>query len=603
MASSSSCIGVHSSRRTGVRQRPARALVDASLAGLRVAVLASLLAADAPAQAPIVRVNLDSNGAESKTSGAGVARVDAISDDGRYVVFASGASDLVPGDGNGRNDVFLRDLVAGTTTRLSVAADGTEGNFHSGIYGPTISGDGRFVAFDSSADNLVADDGNGAADIFLLDRDPDGNGIYDEQPIALERVSVASDGAEGDGPSEQASLSADGNKVAFRSWATNLVAVDLNGTFDVFVRNRAAATTIRASRNNANVGGDDESTDPHLSADGKAVVFRSKATNFGSAGPPVWQVWVRDLAANVLELASTDAAGARLDWDSFSGRISGDGRFVVFHTGARIFPDIDLDDLSSDVFLKDRQTGTVSCMTIGPDGLASHGANSCVISSDGRFVAFVAFHDGFVAGDTNSDNDLFVRDVATGEIRCANIDCAGAPGAMGLGTNYQGAISADGRYALFASAGTTYVDDDSNIYGDLFVHDLANPGFQASWGNYGAGWQGTLGVPSFTLDVEPEFGATVTATAQNSLGRWTVGFLAIGHGKADWPVGGGGSILVDFATLTVVTVPPAGFTLCGEVPYDPALCEVEVDLQLIAFDPGAAGELSFTPGLEVIFGR
>lgn len=573
------------------------------VAAALVALLAGPLIA-APHDEPIVRANLTWQGLESQTSGASVSRLGAFSDDGRWVVFASLASDLVPGDLHGEVDVFLRDLVGGTTTRLSVAPGGVEADSDSGIYQPVITGDGRFVAFESFASNLVAGDTNGSADIFVLDRDPGDDGVFDEEPIVLERVSVSSNGSEANGPSEQPSISADGNKVAFRSWATNLIAVDLNGAYDVFVRTRSSGTTIRASRSNSDIGGDGDSVEPQICADGSAVVFRSLATNFGSSGPPMWQIWVRDLVANRLELASSDANGARLSDPSESGAISGDGRRVVFVSSAKgLVPEETPGGTTPDVFVKDRVTGAVDCMSTGPDGLAGHSSNHSVISVDGGSVSFSSRYGSFVAGDTNDAHDIFVRDVATKAIRCVNIDCSGAPPASGAGTNYDSALSADGRYALFSAAGTEYVSDDTNIYSDLFVHDLANPGFQAAWSNYGVGWPGTRGVPTFTLDVAPEFGATATATASNSLGFWTAGFLALGFARADWPTNRGGSIAVDFVSLTAVVVPPSGYTLCAEIPYDPSLCGVEVDLQLIEFDPGASHSLSFTPGLAILFGR
>jgi Tol biopolymer transport system component len=569
-----------------------------------VALLAGPLAAAALAQEPIVRANLTWQGLESQTSGAGASRLGAISDDGRWVVFASSAYDLVPNDNNGWVDVFVRDLVAGTTTRLSVAPGGVEADFHSGTFSPVISGNGRFVAFGSSASNLVANDLNGSSDIFVLDRDPGDDGTFDEEPIVLERVSVSSNGSEANGACEQPSISADGNKVAFRSWATNLIAVDLNGAYDVFVHTRSSGTTIRASRNNSDIGGDGDSVDPQICANGSAVVFRSLATNFGSAGVPMWQMWVRDLVANKLELASSDANGARLSDPSETGAISGDGRYVVFISSAKgLAPEENPGGTTPDVFVKDRVTGAVDCMSTGPDGLAGHSSDHSVISVDGGSVSFSSRYGSFVAGDTNNENDIFVRDVATKAIRCASIDRSGAPAASGTGSNYDSALSADGRFALFSSDGTDYVSDDTNIYADLFVHDLANPGFQATWSNYGAGWPGTFGVPSFTLDVDPEFGATVTATASNSVAFWTAGFLAIGFAEAVIPTNRGGTLLVEFISLTPVAVPPGGYSFCEDIPYDPALCGVELDLQMIEFDPGASDDLSFSQGLKVVIGR
>ena len=144
--------------------------------------------------------------------------VASISADGRYVAFISDASNLVPGDTNGVTDIFVYDRQTGTIERVSVAADGTQGN--GGSCQPSISADGRYVAFSSYASNLVPGDTNGISDVF----------VYDRQTDTIERVSVAADGTQGNSYSWQpASISADGRYVAFSSFASNLVPGDTNG--------------------------------------------------------------------------------------------------------------------------------------------------------------------------------------------------------------------------------------------------------------------------------------------------------------------------------------------------------------------------------------
>src|SRR5207244_1030496 len=159
----------------------------------------------------------------------------APSADGRFVACVSSAANLVAGDTNGATDVFVHDRQTGTTERVSVASDGTEGNAASA--GAALSADGRFVAFHSTATNLVAGDTNGATDVF----------VHDRQTGTTERVSVDSDGTQGNGPSAGAALSADGGLVAFHGTATNLVAGDANGAYDVFVHDRAVSTTTTST--------------------------------------------------------------------------------------------------------------------------------------------------------------------------------------------------------------------------------------------------------------------------------------------------------------------------------------------------------------------
>src|SRR5207245_298074 len=191
----------------------------------------------------------------------------ALSADGRFVAFTSVATNLVAGDANGVSDVFVHDRQAGTTERVSVDSAGSEGNGAS--TGVALSADGRFVAFTSVATNLVAGDTNGAADVF----------VHDRQTGTTERGSVDSAGSEGNGASTGVALSADGRFVAFTSAATNLVAGDTNGVTDVFVHDRQTGTTERVSVDSAGIEGNGASAGVALSADGRFVAFTSVATN------------------------------------------------------------------------------------------------------------------------------------------------------------------------------------------------------------------------------------------------------------------------------------------------------------------------------------
>jgi Tol biopolymer transport system component len=168
------------------------------------------------------RVSVASNGAQ----GNGDSFSSSISADGRYVAFHSIASNLVSGDTNGAWDVFVHDRQSGQTTRVSAASNGAQGNGDS--ESPSISADGRYVAFSSDASNLVSGDTNGAWDVF----------VHDRQSGQTTRVSAASNGAQGNGDSESPSISADGRYVAFSSDASNLVSGDTNGAWDVFVHDR-----------------------------------------------------------------------------------------------------------------------------------------------------------------------------------------------------------------------------------------------------------------------------------------------------------------------------------------------------------------------------
>ena len=210
------------------------------------------------------RVSVNSGGAQSEAADT---TNPSISADGRFVAFESSANNLVGGDRNGETDIFVRDRKAGATQRVSVSSNGEQANGYSEF--PSVSADGRFVAFDSVASNLVAGDTNNAKDIF----------VRDLQTGTTRRVSIASQAAPGNSDSAFASISAHGRFVAFESFANNLVGGDSNNKFDVFVRDRTGHRTVRVSVNSHGAQGNNDSIFPSISADGRFVAFASAASN------------------------------------------------------------------------------------------------------------------------------------------------------------------------------------------------------------------------------------------------------------------------------------------------------------------------------------
>jgi len=326
----------------------------------------------------------------------------AISADGSCVAIFSHATNLVRGDTNGTGDIFVRDLRAGRTERVSVASSGEEANALSPFFFD-ISGDGRFVAFGSYATNLVTGDSNDAADVFVRDRGA-GRTI---------RVSVASDGGQGDRESARPSLSLDGRYVAFASLAANLVPGDTNRSWDVFVHDIVTRTTSRVSLASDGAQGNSGSTDPSISADGRYVAFQSAASNLvDSDANGTFDIFVHDRTTGRTRIASVSTDGVQVNGYTTYPKISGDGRFVVFRSHADNLVPGDT-NANPDIFLRDLLTQTTVRLSVSTTGAQAEGFSSYPgISGDGRHVTFYSTAPNLVSNDTNGARDVFVLSAA-----------------------------------------------------------------------------------------------------------------------------------------------------------------------------------------------
>ena len=398
------------------------------------------------------RVSLDSAEAQGNL-GSGSS---SASGDGRYVAFASSAGNLVPADTNGVLEVFVRDRETGTTERVSVATDGTQANDESGA--PCISADGRFVAFWSDATNLVARDTNGLTDIF----------VYDRETGATERVSVTAGGAQATGGGcSWAAINADGRYVAFSSAATNLVAGDTNGSRDIFVHDCESGATERVSVDSAEGQAGNESDFVSISGDGRYVAFDSVANGLVSADyNGVWDVFVRDRTAGTTQRVSV--AGAATEGNDVSGypHISADGRYVAFESYATNLVTGDSNGVV-DVFVRDRTAGATSRVSVTSAGIQANGSSETAsVSGDGQYVAFYSDATNLVSGDTNGVLDVFVRDRLGGTTRRVSVD---ASGWQGNGDSGIPSLSADGKFVTFTSRATNLVPGDTNSCDDVFA--------------------------------------------------------------------------------------------------------------------------------------
>ena len=402
----------------------------------------------------------------------------AMSSDGRYVAFESAATDLVPNDTNGAPDVFVRDCLTGTTERVSVVSGGAQAN--GGGANLAISADGRYVAFDSYAGNLVAGDTNSASDIFVHDRT---NGT-------TERVNVSTGGAEANSPpgggSFRPAISADGRFVAFESDATNLATGDTNGQLDVFVRDRQLGTTERVSVSSGGVQGNNFSYLASISADGRYVAFQSYADNLvASDTNGQIDVFVRDRQAGTTELASVSSGGVQGNGQSFVPSISSNGRYVAFASDSSNLVAVDTNG-TNDIFVRDRQAGTTERVSVDSVGTqANEQSLYPCISAGGRFVAFYSKATNLVAGDVNGFGDIFLRDRQTGATTLVSVDSSGAQGngdsSTGTAATALSPVSADGRFITWVSSASNLVTGDTNGAVDVFLRDRGTESAFASF--------------------------------------------------------------------------------------------------------------------------
>ena len=472
-------------------------------------------------------------------SGTGGGNADAafasVSADGQRIVFASGASNLAGNDTNKLSDIFLRDLAANTTTLVSVDVTGSiPGNGLSTA--PTISADGRWVAFESDANDLVTNDLNGFPTSLKLNRDVFVRDLW-SNTTAL--VSVSADGLNSGvawdwwgrvpAASDSPAMTPDGRFVAFRSGATNLIpggiqvfiigqGYVLSSTWSgIFVRDMQSGQTVWASTNvTAWMGADNRCENPVLSADGQVVAFKA----FAGAATNRW-VFRQDLRSG-----QTTCLGTNARMSTFP-QISADGRFVGFEdstnilvwdaqTGSNFVANVNTDGtpitpgpahtpvLTPDgryltflaqntapfpvspsvvrniyqVFQRDLQTGTTRLISALPNGSSS--AEGCdagvpAISSDGQWVAFESGDDHLVAGDANRASDVFLRDVVGGTTSLISASHQERPALTGAGMcrAWPNCLSEDGRLLVCSSLDNNLTASDTNGLQDVFLRDLA----------------------------------------------------------------------------------------------------------------------------------
>lgn len=400
----------------------------------------------------LVSANVNSTGGGNGNSMFGM-----VSTNGRYVVFQSDASDLVLGDTNGVSDIFRRDLVAGTTTLVSVA---TNGGFANGAStDPIMTPDGRYVVFLSAATNLIANDTNGIPDVFVRD--------LVNQTTTL--VSLNANGAN----SVMATpvISPNGRYVAFFSTAKNLAAgVSASSQGEVYLRDLVANTTAWASTNATAIVSNTihlnftPSYHPALSADGRFVAFKTGSTN-GAVAPSGSLIFQYDSTTGLLSVVSTNGFPR---WpysdDIYGPEMTPDGRFIAFVATNQA-------PAGTSVQLWEAQTGTNILVSVAQDGSFPTNtlSDTPVLSPDGRFVVFVSNATNLVSNTISNGFHIYLRDVQTGLIQLVDADTNGIGSTDSVGNIPS--LSADGRLVVFSSPDGKLLGADSNRALDVFLRD------------------------------------------------------------------------------------------------------------------------------------
>jgi hypothetical protein len=321
--------------------------------------------------------------------GNGNSSYPSISGDGCCVAFQSSAYNLVSEDPSSLDDVYVYDLNSDTVeliSRKSASAGGAKGNSYSNR--PSISEDGRYVAFISLSTNLDSADTDGGYDVYVYDR-------VDDTVELVSRQSAVNGGAKSNSASYDPVISGDGRYVSFYSTATNLDSADTDALSDIYIYDRDTDTLELASRQSASAGGakgNNHSLVPSISKDGRYVSFQSAATNLDSTDTDALSdIYIYDRDTDVLELASRKSAtagGAKGNGSSFMPSINVDGRYVAFMSVSTNLDPADTDSIR-DIYVYDRLTQTQSLMSKGASGVKGNSISDYpAISQDGTLLAF-----------------------------------------------------------------------------------------------------------------------------------------------------------------------------------------------------------------------
>lgn len=571
-------------------------------------LFAALFTLSQPATAQqIERVSVDAAGVEGDA--ASVASV--LSGDGQSSAFSSYATNLVAGDTNGFRDVFVRDATTQVTVRVSISPTGMQADGAS--YSPSLAANGRYLAFTSAATNLVPGDTNAVTDVFVHDRDPDGNGIFDEGNGVNRRVSVDSSGLEALGGSYGAyshTISDDGRLVVFRSDASNLIAGDGNGASDVFVHDLFSGLTTRVSVDSAGAEANLGSSLATISGDGAVVAFHSDASNLvpGDSNG-VTDVFTHDLLSGLTTRVSVDSSGQQFSGACSAPALSSDGGVIAFRRrsvfyGVVVFA----------LHVHDRATGStqqISGSFYSYSNWWSHQSYSswatalgfAALSADGNRVAYMTTigssytYTGWPASSFYADAtaSLLVFDRSSQVTRVlttySSTNFSTEAQALAWAPFYAPALSDDGCRLAFESTSPSLVAGDTNGVRDAFV--LTATGSYEQIGTGCVNSTGNIAGNAMTGGTLPSYGQPMSFTIDNApanelLSLMMLGFVNVG-GIDLGTIGMPGCLLhTDLVLLLLASTDAAGIGVTApfSIPNDPALFGAFVLTQPLIKDTG-----------------
>lgn len=428
---------------------------DARPTAAVMSLLLALLAA--PAEAGVTTLgSLAAGGVQ----GEGHSYNSTISPTGRYVVFQSSCSNFDPADPlAGSTNIYLRDLKKDTTRLVSANSAGVLSDGYDAF--PAVSKNGRIVVWESDASNLVEGDTNAKFDIF----------VRDMKTGVTTRVSVATNGTEGNDHSFNPSVSHNGRWIAFDSGATNLVEGDSNARQDCFVHDRKTGVTTLISLDEQGQQGFFNTLAPELSGNGRYAVMASECKLVAGDGGNSFDIYVRDLKTGALSWVSQNTSGSEGSAGCGSASISSNGRFVAFDSSANDLIEEDGNGFA-DIFVRDLKKGTTRRVSLGPAGVEADG--HCInthIAGNGKAVVFESFATTLVADDDNGLRDVFVAGLKPGTTTLASVSTGGI---QSDADSADTSITTNGRFVSFYSTSELLVAGDANGATDVFIHDRKN---------------------------------------------------------------------------------------------------------------------------------